>query len=170
MSNPITGWYVVYTRPRHEKKVAEHLSALSIVNFLPTTRTLRLWNDRKRYIDSPLFPSYVFVYLENMETYCKVLNLEGILYYVRTGKEVVKVKEEIIHNISLILKGTNDIEISDEYFQPGEQVMISDGVLCGLVCEVVEVKGMKKILVRMNVLQKNILVAVPSEYLTAIPT
>ncbi|WP_212004923.1 UpxY family transcription antiterminator [Chitinophaga sp. HK235] len=170
MSVQITGWYVVYTKPRHEKKVAGFLSALDIVNFLPTARMLRVWKDRKKYIDSPLFPSYLFIYLEDLETYYKVLSLEAVLYYVRTGKEVVKVKEDVIHSIRLVTQQVSDmdIEVSDDYFQPGKQLMIKDGILCGLICEVVEIKGQQKILVRVNMLQKNILVAVSSEYLDSI--
>ncbi|MBC9932834.1 UpxY family transcription antiterminator [Chitinophaga qingshengii] len=170
MSDPVIGWYVVYTKPRHEKKVAAFLSASNIVNFLPIARVLRVWKDRKKYIDAPLFPSYLFIYLEDLETYYRVLSLEAVLYYVRTGKEVVKVKEEVIHSIQLITQQTSDIaiEVSDDYFQPGKQLMIKDGILCGLACEVVEVKGQQKILVRVNMLQKNILVAVSSEYFESI--
>ncbi|NML39917.1 UpxY family transcription antiterminator [Chitinophaga sp. G-6-1-13] len=170
MSISVNGWYVVYTKPRHEKKVAAFLSTLNIVNFLPTARILRVWKDRKKYIDAPLFPSYLFIYLEDLETYYKVLSLEAVLYYVKTGKEVVKVKEDVIHSIRLITQQPNniDIEVSDDYFQPGKQLMIKDGMLCGLVCEVVEVKGEQKFLVRVNMLQKNILVAVSAEYLDSI--
>jgi transcriptional antiterminator RfaH len=170
MSVFVSGWYVVYTKPRHEKKVAAFLSSFNIANFLPTTRLLRIWKDRKKYIDSPLFPSYVFVHLEDMETYYRVLNLEAVLYYVRLGKEVVRVKEDVFHNIRLIMKQVNDIdiEVSDDYFQPGKQLMIKDGILCGLLCEVVEVKGEQKILVRVNMLQKKSLVTVSGEYLKSL--
>ncbi|PSL45606.1 transcription antitermination factor NusG [Chitinophaga niastensis] len=172
MSALITGWYVIYTRPRHEKKVAIQLSDANIAYFLPTTRTLRIWKDRKKYVDTPLFPSYVFIYLEDMETYYSVLTLDGVLYYVRAGKEVVKVNENVIHNICLVMKEVNDtdIEVSDDYFLPGKQVMIKDGVLCGLIGEVVEVKGEQKILIRVNMLRKNILITLSCEYLSAIAT
>ena len=98
--------------------------------------------------------------------------MEGVLYYVRAGKDVAKVNEDIIHNISLITREMNDtdIEISDDYFLPGKQVMINDGVLCGLAGEIVEVRGEQKILVRMSMLLKNILVTIPLQYLVSIST
>lgn len=172
MSALITGWYVIYTRPRHEKKVALQLSDFNIAYVLPTTRILRVWKDRKKYVDAPLFPSYVFVYLEDLETYYKILTLEGVLYYVRAGKDVAKVNENVIHNICLITREVSDtdIEISDDYFLPGKQVMINDGVLCGLTGEIVEVRGEQKMLVRMSMLQKNILVTIPCQYLAGIST
>jgi transcription antitermination factor NusG len=55
------GWYAVYTCPRHEKRVADHLSRKSLESFLPTYRCVRLWKNGKAKIDLPLFPGYVFV-------------------------------------------------------------------------------------------------------------
>jgi len=63
------GWYVIYTRPRHERKVAAELSIENIEFYLPITRVLRTWHDRKKYIDLPLFQSYIFVHLKNQEEY-----------------------------------------------------------------------------------------------------
>jgi transcription antitermination factor NusG len=60
-----TGWYVMYTKPRHEKQVTRQLELLEINSYLPTIKTLRKWADRKKYVVMPLFPSYVFVNLEN---------------------------------------------------------------------------------------------------------
>jgi hypothetical protein len=42
------GWYLIYTRPQHEKKVYSQLSTLKIDSFLPLTRKLRIWHDRKK--------------------------------------------------------------------------------------------------------------------------
>ena len=65
MNNFLKGWYLIYTRPRHEKKVFLQLTEMKVRSLLPTTKKLRTWHDRKKYIDEPLFPSYIFVYLED---------------------------------------------------------------------------------------------------------
>ncbi|MEY4660481.1 MAG: hypothetical protein RLZZ42_433, partial [Bacteroidota bacterium] len=57
-------WFAVYTRSRCEKKVAQMLTKRGIVNYCPLNKKLRQWSDRKKYIFEPLFPSYVFVYIE----------------------------------------------------------------------------------------------------------
>ena len=66
MSQFKVGWYLIYTKPHHEKKVYTRLLERNINAFLPLTKRLRSWNDRKKYIDEPLFPSYVFIYLNDM--------------------------------------------------------------------------------------------------------
>ena len=162
------GWYVMYTKPRHEKAVARRLNELNINGYLPITKTLRTWCDRKRFIEMPLFPSYVFVQLQNMLEYSNGLDIEGALHYVRFGKEVVTVSESIIQNIQMVVEQGKDIEVSAEYFKPGQQLSIQRGPLTGLSCEMVRVDGRQKILVRVNLLQRNLLMTMPSEDLLAI--
>ncbi|MBO9732444.1 MAG: UpxY family transcription antiterminator [Chitinophaga sp.] len=171
MNTPISGWYVIYTRPRHEKKVAVQLSQANIVFFLPTLKTLRVYKDRKRNIDAPLFPSYIFIYVNDLDEYYRALSINGTLYYVRSGDKVAKVSETVIHNIRLLLAEGNDqdIEVSDAYFRPGKQVLIKDGIMTGLYGEIVEFKGTRKILIRITLMRRNILVTLPCNDLVADP-
>jgi hypothetical protein len=57
------------------------------------------------------------------------------------------------------------MEVTHEHFNPGQWLTIAKGALCGLCCEVVEYKGRKEFLVRVNLLQRNILIALSAEYL-----
>jgi len=160
-----TGWYLIYTKPRHEKKVHGCLSGLSIASFLPTKKTLRTWHDRKKYIDEPLFPSYVFIYLNNIQEYYGGMDAEGYLYYVRAGKEIARVDQTIVNNIKLITDQVQEIEVSDSKFLPGKKLTIAEGPLTGLSCEVIQVKGKERLLVRVALLQRNLLLTVPAEHL-----
>jgi transcriptional antiterminator RfaH len=83
MNNFSSAWYVIYTRPRHEKRVVEHLAQLNIETFLPCIVTLRKWHDRKKYLEVPLFPSYVFVYLKTAQEYFDSLNGKKIAHIFR---------------------------------------------------------------------------------------
>ncbi|HYD20274.1 MAG TPA: UpxY family transcription antiterminator, partial [Flavipsychrobacter sp.] len=141
MNSLTAGWYVVYTRSHHEKKVAFGLSQKDIRYFLPTVKALRTWNDRKKYISVPMFPSYVFVYINDKRDYFSTLDTYGVLYYVKTGKEITRVSDQVIDNICLVVEGGNDIEVSAEYFRPQQQFFIQQGPLTGLSCEVVKYNG-----------------------------
>lgn len=163
-----TGWYVIYTKPRHEKKVHNRLSEKNMTSFLPTKKVLRVWHDRKKYVAEPLFPSYLFIYLQDMQNYYDGLDSEGALYYIRTGREIVRVSETVINNIKLITENKRELEISEDYFQPGRRLVVNQGALTGLSCEVVEVKSKQKLLVRVDLLRRNILLTLPSEYLMSI--
>lgn len=168
MSSFKNGWYVIYTRPRHEKKVAGKLAETGINIFLPTRKQIRIWNDRKKCIEEPLFPSYVFVYLDGLQSYYAALGLEGVLYYVKTGKEVARVSESIVNDIRLITDQAKDLEVTDDYFQPGQKLVISQGALTGLNCEIVQSNGKQRVLVRVDLLQRNILLTLSTEHLAVV--
>ena len=53
-------WYALYTRPRHEKAVAEQLARRHVETFLPVREVLSRWKDRRKLVQLPLFPGYVF--------------------------------------------------------------------------------------------------------------
>jgi transcriptional antiterminator RfaH len=165
MSKFNKGWYVIYTRPCHEKKVVAQLLDKLPDIFYPTEKTMRIWCDRKKYIESPVFPSYVFVYLSDLEDYYTVLKTDGALYYVKTGKENAIVNEEIILNIKSMVNHGKGLQVSSDYFSPGQPVLVQQGSLAGLSGELVSVNGSNKILIRIHLLQRSLLVTVPPEYL-----
>lgn len=53
-------WWVLHTKPRQEKAVAEAFAAAGLRHFLPTVRETRIYGHRRRIVDRPLFASYVF--------------------------------------------------------------------------------------------------------------
>lgn len=165
MSRFNIGWYLIYTMPRHERKVHSRLTELEITSFLPTRKVLRTWHDRKKYVDEPLFPSYIFVYLNDMQNYYDGLDIEGSLYYVKTGKEIARVQDNVVDSIRLAVAHANNIEVSDTYFKPGKKVIISEGPLAGLSCEVIHWYNKQKLLVRVELLQRSLLLTIPEEKL-----
>jgi len=158
-------WSLIYTRPRHEKAVHSYLQEKQIAAILPTKRSLNKWHDRKKVIEQPLFPSYVFIYLKDIRTYHEAINANGFLYFVRSGKEIASVNETVINNIKLLSQSANEIEVSDNYFQPGTKTTINKGPLAGLACEVVVVGENRKLLVRVDLLQRSLLLCVQDEVL-----
>ena len=159
------GWYVVYTRPQHEKKVAEQLTRLGIENFLPMIRTLRLWSDRRKYINAPLFPSYVFVKLEDRLSYFRSLDTSGVLYFVKNGKEIAGIDEPTIFGIrNIISNAPGDITVSAEYFSPGEKLVICEGPFTGLNCEMISYNGKQKVLLRVDLISRNVIADLPVHY------
>src|SRR4029079_6641996 len=62
-SRPADGrdrWYAVWPRSRHEQAVRTQLDERAIPAFLPTVSRWSRWKDRKKRIEVPLFPGYVF--------------------------------------------------------------------------------------------------------------
>ncbi len=162
------GWYAIYTRPRHERVLHEALSEKTLTSFLPTRKILHQWGSRRKYVDEPLFPSYVFVYLSDMQGYYTVHESKGFLYYVRTGKELARISDAVINNIKLVHGSAGEVEITADSFVPGRRMVISQGPLTGLCGEVIENCGKRLILVRVDLLCRNLLVKMTEDYLMAI--
>jgi len=159
------GWYVIYTRPRHEKKICDQLRDKEIEFFFPLTRKLKTWSDRKKYIDVPLFPSYIFIYLNDINTFLKVLEIDGVVSYIRMGKEIVRVSDKVIDDLKLVLNNDEDILVSERQFQPGQKMIIQHGPLIGLNCEIVKYLGEYRALVRVSILERSIILSLLPDYL-----
>jgi transcription antitermination factor NusG len=62
-SDPSTPrWTVLHTRSRQEKALAEVLAASGVECFLPLVRKVRYYGHRKRVVELPIFPSYLFLW------------------------------------------------------------------------------------------------------------
>ena len=74
-------WFVVYTRPQQELKVATQLTAMGITNYCPTITLVKQYSDRKKKVTRPLLSSYVMVQLEQDQRN-KVFDCSGIVRYL----------------------------------------------------------------------------------------
>jgi len=165
MNQFIPGWYLIYTKPKQENKTAYHLSLMNIEHYLPIIKTMRQWHDRKKIIDQPIFPSYVFVKIQDTKELQYGMEADGACYYIKFGQQLAKVSQMVIDQIKLVVGSGQGISVSTDAFKPGQKVIIKEGGLMGLRAEVVKHNGKKKILVRVQLLNSNLLVDLPSNYL-----
>lgn len=160
-------WRVLYTRPFLEKKIFAAIKQLGTEVFLPTVSVLRQWHDRKKYVTIPLFPSYIFVYLRNIQEYYGCLEIDGTLDFVKFGKEIATIESKVVEDIRLVAAAGNEVEVSSDTFSPGQHLFIRQGPLTGLACEVVKVGKNERALVRVKLLKRNLLVTLPSDSMLA---
>ncbi len=57
-------WFVAHTRPRREKKLAEHCRRQQLAVVLPCYCSAHKYRGKTVVFDKPLFPGYVFLQLE----------------------------------------------------------------------------------------------------------
>ena len=74
-------WYVLYTKPRQEKKVSDSLNAIGIEAYCPLVTVVKQWSDRKKKVQVPLINSYVFVNIEEHQRE-DVFKVSGIVRYL----------------------------------------------------------------------------------------
>lgn len=74
-------WYVLYTKPRQEKKVADSLNAIGIEAYCPLVTVVKQWSDRKKKVQIPLINSYVFINIEEHQREA-VFKVSGVVRYL----------------------------------------------------------------------------------------
>jgi transcription antitermination factor NusG len=153
-------WYAIYTRPKAEKKVYEELLLRNIESYLPLQRSLKQWYDRKKWIETPLIRSYVFVKINNRE-YFKTIKIDGIVRFVTFEGQPAPIPETQIKSLRILLASDEELEVSDEKFEPGDPVEVRSGPFARLKGELVEYRGSKKVLVRIDHIGQSVLVTIP---------
>ncbi len=133
-------WYVAYTNPRAEKRVAGRLQESGIECYLPVQRTLQQWSDRKKWVDKVLFPSYIFVHVDKKE-YLDAINTDGMVCYVRFEGKAAVVRDSTIQDLRRIAEAGLMAELVDEMPKPGTRYSITAGPLKGISGKVVRLKG-----------------------------
>jgi transcription antitermination factor NusG len=155
------GWYVIYTKSKHEKKVFEDLKLRNCTAYLPLINHLSQWSDRQKWIEKPLFSSYVFVYLSNVASYYKVLPVDGFVTFINFAGKPAIVKDSEIETIKQLIENCREVELVQSDIKIGERRKVTFGPLSGYGGEVVQYKGKDRIIVRIESLRQDIMAEVP---------
>lgn len=119
-------WYVVYTKPKWEKKVTEQLNELGVIAYCPLITTIRQWSDRKKKVVVPLFNSYIFVQTTDKERN-KIFEVTGAIRYLFwLGKPAI-VRDSEIEAIQNWISAPNNYEVSVDGWKKGDKVILESG-------------------------------------------
>ena len=141
-------WYAIYTRSRSEKKLYKELLDKSIEVFLPLKKELRVWSDRKKWVENPLFTSYIFVRVSEREYY-EAINSTWAVRYVCFEGRAVPIPDSQIDSLKLFLEDTKrDVELTSRSLKKGEHLEITIGPLKGVRGELVQLRGQHRIVLR----------------------
>ncbi len=142
-------WYAVYTRSRGEKKAAEFILIEGFQAYLPLVKTLRQWSDRKKKVEIPLIPSYVFVNVSQCEYY-KILEIQGVLAYVTFEGKPTPIRNSEIEALKMAVEGNMTIELENSPIEKGEMVKIIAGPMKGAEGEYIETKHKNNFVINLN--------------------
>jgi transcriptional antiterminator RfaH len=164
----IKNWYAVYTRSRAEKSVKRRLAEKGIEVYLPLYKTIRLWSDRRQKVDLPLFNSYVFVKIDHKQDAQLVLDTMGVVRFVRFSGEINPIPVSQINLIHKLLSEPYGVEPLEEPLVKGMTVEIEMGSLKGLRGELVEFRGTTKVIIRLDALDKSVILNIPLNHIRKI--
>ncbi len=158
-------WKVIYTASRQEKKVAALLNRFGIVYYLPLVKKLRIWSDRKKWVEMPLFNGYVFVKPEpSMRD--KVLEIPGVVKYLKHNGADAEVSDNELKLIQQLIETGYNVESADRVnLKKGDIVAIQQGPLKGVEAEVLkDAYGSEYILLAFETISQVVRVILPSGY------
>ncbi len=157
-------WYVIYTKPRREKKLAEYALKNGICYFLPLVDSVKYYERKKVIYTKPMFTSYIFVRATYQQK--QQLNVSGhtvTFLYVKDEKSFLE-ELQYIRQVR-----TKKVEITPHhYLEKGTRVKFTDGPLEGVVGLVADSKNIKKVILQVNILRRAISVTAESSQLEVI--
>ena len=154
-------WHVLYTRPRHEKRLNEFLTVRNIKTYLPLYKTVKQWSDRKKKVEEPLFKSYLFVKADETN-YFTILNAPGAVKFVHFGNELATISDKEVAMIEQLLNYPQQVEVEDFSVVAGDKIKIASGPFKNIEGTLVSIRGKNRLIIQIEQLGKNLLIDIPA--------
>jgi transcription antitermination factor NusG len=156
-------WIAVYTKPRHEKLVLSQFTEKGIDSYLPLIRQRHRWSDRMKWVEIPIFKSYIFAHVE-LKDKLEVLQTRGVNHIVKFQNKIAVIPDDQIASLRKIIDGGFDPFPSD-YFVIGDNVEVIGGPLRGINGIVSRNDTSDKLIIKINVIQHAVAVQIERKYL-----
>ena len=147
-------WYASYTSPRHEKHVARQLEGQGMQCFLPLYRSSRRWKDRRKVLELPLFPGYVFVQIA-LRDRLAVLRVPGVVQLVSFAGVPHALPDEEIAVLRNGLLRSAPFE-PHPFLRKGCRVRVRSGPMSGTEGILVRRKDHFRIVVSIDLIQRSV--------------
>ena len=153
-------WYAVWSRSRHEKMVAGALTNVGITTFLPLVTETHRWSDRRKSVDVPLFPGYVFVQIPNSaEAQLQVRKMSGVVQFVGNQQGAVPIQDKEINDVRAVLE--QKVSCSPyPFLQLGQRVRICGGAFDGIEGFLIGRDSASKLVISIELIQRSLAVSV----------
>jgi len=145
-----SAWYIVYTKPRAEKKLSQLLTKYNLENYVPIRKERKKWTDRFKWIHTPILPSYIFVKIVFWRDKNKVLQLPGSHHFVfHKGQPATVSQEELDLLEEGLQKYADSLKVRPEsVLEKGKLVRIVSGAFSGKTLEILKVKNKTLVVLR----------------------
>lgn len=130
-SSPL--WFALYVKPRHEFLVQRDMAKSGLEVYLPAINKVSQWKDRKKRIDFPLFPGYLFArVLPVPDHFLVLLKTRGIMRILSAVPgHPTPIPDTEISALKTLLTSDKELDIHPE-LQVGKVVRIKKGIFAGV--------------------------------------
>jgi transcription antitermination factor NusG len=164
----VTGfpWFALQVRARQEAGVAAQLNGQGYEGFLPFYKLRKRWSDRIKEFDAPLFPGYLFCRFDPHNR-LPILKTPGVIQIVSFNNIPAAVDESEIASIQRLASSGIQHEPCP-FLNVGDRVRINSGSLVGLEGILTDVKGSRRLVLSVSLLQRSVAVEIDSAFVTAL--
>jgi transcription termination/antitermination protein NusG len=158
-------WFAIQTLSRHEKVVRSQLEMRNVEAFLPTTKRLSQWTDRKKEIEVPLFAGYCFARL-SLADRLPVLQSQGVVRVIGSGGRPEPIPEEEIESLRKLISSSSDYA-SCPYLTEGMLVEVVRGPLQGVKGRLVREARPCRLILSISLIQRAVTVEIDADSVIA---
>lgn len=161
-------WYVAYTHSRSERKVHAQMRLHNIESFLPMHKVKRKWSDRVKYVEVPLFPSYVFIRTHISKIPYLISGTHGIATFISFEGKYAIIKESEIALINKIIRTNQDMSVETGPLKKGKRVKIEHGAFSGFEGIIQRNQNKYRLIVEIKGIRQNLSIDIPIMHLDKI--
>jgi transcription antitermination factor NusG len=165
-SNSTLAWYALQVRSRKENYVASQILGHGYECLLPTYKSIRQWSDRKKELEQPLFPGYLFCRFDFQDRRALVTT-PGVLQIVGNGRIPIPVSDDEIGSLRLAVASGMPKQ-PWPYLGVGQKVRVNYGTLAGLEGILVNLKGNHRVVLSVTLLQRSVAMEVDTTWLSPV--
>ena len=160
---PSVNWFVVYTKPLTEKKVAARLTELNLEVYLPLYTTVRQWSDRKKKLERPLINSVLIVHCTVAELQ-QLYTVPSVARVLRQDGKPAVVKAHEIQNLRILLQEVGATDLEPIALEPGTPIEVTRGPFKGIIGTAVQVLNTLRVIIEIRQLGIAFSVNVPKSF------
>lgn len=162
MSVIFGNWKVLRLKPRAEKAMAEVFEACGIAHYLPLRQIVRRYASKKKTVEIPLFPGYIFASFDDdqrrefLPRQQYLLRIVDPVFPFRLLRQLVIVRQMLREKPDFNPKGELKV---------GQLVRVKEGPMRGMYGRVERIQSKTRVMLYLDVIGKNIPVTMPGEHL-----
>ncbi len=147
---PDPAWYVLHTKSKFENVVYQGLLKKNKEVFLPTIRARSRRQDRRLYLQQPLFPGYLFVRISATPAErLDVLKTAGVVRLIGNREVPVPVKPDVIDSLKIIVQTNEQVEAVN-FLKQGDAVRVVAGPFAGVIGIFVQYQSAERVVVNIE--------------------
>jgi transcription antitermination factor NusG len=154
----VSPWFAIQVRSQCERLTAAALEGSGYEVFLPLYGATKIWSDRQKRVELPLFPGYLFVKTEAEDRRdVRIVTIGHVIRIVGFGGIPVPVdflEIEALQAVSRLGRACQPVR----FVQPGARIRIGRGPLKGIEGTVVRVTNACRLILSVSLLQRSVMV------------